>query len=515
VLTIPAGFQCGDAVRVVALAVAWESELRTLVLEGVVPHALPLFLQTLFVNSPFLTRLILESYISPPSGEIDFQAIEKSKLCELTFKNVNTLLMFAILRALAKFEGRITTLVISRCKMLADHYATFYQLLANLPVFIGLANLRLEDGAADGLDLPQFSEFLAVPRMRSLTLAQFEVDVAAVLSAIAPRLASVRHLCLTSGRMLEHVQRDLAFSAALVCIDLTRTAVQAAPLKAFLRELVTKPRRQLLMLVLADLALAEPAADVMAAFEIPDAQPVLAEFSFSGNDIAVRELPKLLAFLRTQKHLQFLALSRCFRENVDQAIDEVAEFVVDARLQGLEINSDPQCPLGQGLPRLLAKLAKRASLSTLIVERSGAGDAGLDALKKFVEATPKLTGLACDGMKPGSADALVRGYAGLARLERIAPPRADLALFPSAQMPANITAKPPPKMTPVARAADYEGFNADGESAAETMVALLGLMRDMAGSLVTPEIQPNIFAQRNVYVDIKSSLVTSIVPLRA
>jgi hypothetical protein len=419
-------------------------------------------------------------------------------------------LVFAVLRALAKFEGRILTLVICKCKLVQDHFTTLYTLIGTLPVFISLHTLRLEEGSADGMDLKAFAEFLSTPRIRHLSLGKVELDASIVLTTIGPRLASVRHLTLYNARLALEFQAELVLSSTVVYMDLTRSIVHAAPLKSFLSELVMKPRRQLITLLLADLTFNQAFAETMLAFDIPDALPVLAEFSYSGNEIRVRDFPRLLNFLATQRNLRFLSLSRCFRDRVDEAIDMLAEFVVQQQLTGLEVNSDPAAPIGGHLIRLLARLAGRCSLTALICEKSAAGDHGLDAMRKFVQMTPKLTSLSCDGMRPSKPEVLLKAYHTFCKVDRLEPPDEDLSLFPGEPMPEPVARKPGVKLSPMSRALDYAKFDNETDVGEQPVPSLLGLMEKMATSLTNPEAE-NIFANYNMFEVFKNALVTTTI----
>jgi hypothetical protein len=429
VFKIPSDFQCGDGTRAIAHAIAWDSEVKSLVLAGVAAGTLNLFLQTLLSHSPFLTRVSLDDYVDPPKVEFDFGGRDRSKLSALSFRNCNTALLFAVLRGFGQFKGRIQTLTISKCKLMQDHFTALYKLIGTLPAFMGLTSLRLEEGSTDGIDLQQFGEFLSAPKLKYLSIGKSELDASNILSAIAPKLASVRSLFITNGRLLDTVQPGVVFSSSMVYLDISKTSVYPVSLGAFIRELVTKPRRQLLTLVLSDLITSTSSEQLMTAFDVRDGQPVLAELNYSGNELSPGSIAKLIEFLRTQKHVQYLCLSRCFRDHADSSLAVLAEYIVDARLQGLEINSDPSFPLGAALPRFLQRLTGRSMLYTLVCERTACGDAGLEAMRLFVESNPKLTALSCDGAAPTSAATFNRAYASFARIERLVAPRADAAQF--------------------------------------------------------------------------------------
>jgi hypothetical protein len=385
---------------------------------------------------------------------------------------------------------------------------TLYNLIGTFPAFMSLTTLRLEEGSSDGMELRAFADFLAIPRLKHLTLGKAELDVSILLSAIGPRLASVSHLILNNGRLWKEFQGELVLSSTLVYIDLKNTAVQTFPLRSFLEALVTKPRRQLITLLLSDLVFNQPLAETMIAFNINDAQPVLAEFSYSGNEIRPREFPCLLGFLASQKNLRFLSLSRCFREQIDESLDLLADFVIQSRLPGLEINSDNTCPLGTHLVRFLERITDKASLTTLICEQAAAGDVGLDAIQKFLVKNTKLTALACDGMKPSSGEVLLNAYRSLIRVEKLQKPDIDVMSFAQTTMPDVLMSKSQPKLDAMSRSIDYETFNTDGDGGEQAMPSLIELMGKMTASLTTPDAE-NIFEQHDMFEIFKRALVTT------
>jgi hypothetical protein len=498
----------------IAQAIAWDSAVTSLVMDNVALPTLQLFVHTLFANSPFLMRISLDDYTASPGGEFDLSGTEKSKLSEISFRNCHTNLLFLILNGLTKFEGRIGTLTISKCRLLHDHFSVLYRLIGSLPAFLSLSGLRLEDGTADCLELRQFAQFLSVPRIKYLSIGKSELDLSAILSVIAPRLESVRSLLLCNGRLFENVKPDLTFSSSVIYFDLSRTAVYPSSLRALLTELLTKPRRGLITLVLADLITSSPSSEMMSAFEIRDPQPIIAEFNYSGNELTPEDLPGLLDLLKTQEQLQFLALSRCFKDRADISLGLLADFVIEYRLQGLELNSDPSSPLADALVRFIRKLTGQAALSTLICERSAFGDDGLSALRKFVEGNPKLSSLACDGARPTRADNFTRSYRAFARVERLAQPKLDMAQFPPTALPEEIAGKIGPKMSGLSRSADYESMDGQANSAIQPMNALIGIMSLMVTALKNPEVEGNIFMQQNMVEVFKNSMITTNVALK-
>jgi hypothetical protein len=514
VLRVAPNFACGDAGKIVANALAWDADVKTLILPNAFVTSLNGFLQNLLSASPFLARLSLDDYVGATGGAFNLQVSSKSKLNDIAFRNCHPSLILAVLNGMKGFEGRITTVSLSHCKFSSENFQAFFKLVGTLPAFMSLANLRLEEGTADELDVNQLADFLSVPRIKNLSLSKCKVDLSRLLDVAASKMASVRSLFLVSGKLCEQLSSGVTFSSSLAYIDLTRAQVSPAAFGAFLREVATKPRRQPLALNVSELACAAPTEELLSCFVIPDAQPVLAELNYSGNDLPDSHISKLLNFLRTQKFLMYLTISRCIKPAATGAWDQLAEFVIETRLAGLEIGGDPAAPLGSVIATFFDKLIGKAALHSLVGDRSRCGDSGLQAIARYVDSNPKLASLACDGTAPQNAAAFRKAYEVFARVERVATPRMDLASGAGITLPHEITAKQSPKSAP-ARLNEYESLNANTGGKVQPMNALLGIMSLMVTALKNPDTPDNIFLQQDIVSILSESVVKTNVALKA
>jgi hypothetical protein len=511
-LRLCSDFQCGDASKAIAQALAWECDARSLILDCFSEPTLSVILQTLISMSRFLRSITLENYLTFCATDFFITSPDKSDLREITFWRCHPSVVINVITGLKKFTGRIGTLTIGHCQLSQPNFVLLLDLIGSLPCFLGLKTLRLEEGAVSTLDLELLAEFLSVPKIKSLTISGSSTDSALILQQLCPRLASVQYLCFANGKLNEVVHR-MALSSQILYIDISGSHVSSAAFGAFLNQVMKKPRKQLLTLNMSDLV---PNGNIINCFSVAEPQSVLSELNFSGNILKPAELSVLLNFLKSQRRLAHLNLSRCFREHGANSLKILGEFVIEVGLQGLEIGSDPEYPLGSAIIDFLAIIGAASPLHCLNMEKSGCGDRGLEALKIFVEQNSKLTSLSADGAGPQTGEVFRSVYATLSRLDRLQVPRADHAALVAAtgvnfDLKGAILNKSPPKRLSV-RLSEYEVLDTNATVMVQPMDALMRVMEGMTKSVKNPGVAGDMFVERGVFAIFQEALVASSLP---
>ena len=298
--------------------------------------------------------------------------------------------------------------------------------------------------------------------------------------------------------------QDLALPDIVSYLDISHSKVNTKSLSSFLSAIFTKTRDPLFTINLADLENSDPKEHIVNSFNIQGIQPILAEINFSGNTLLPEQTKIFLNFLRTQKKLHYLNISRCFKEQIDESLKLVADFVVETKLEELELSCSPNSPLQNHMTNFIKLLIKkRAQLSTLIISKSGMGDEGLLALKEFVDndRSSRLTSLDCDGAYPQTASVFSKCYQSFVKVDRLTFPRSDIErLYHQNQrnylLPQSLQSKLPPANL-FMRLTDYEKniHRAGSFSNFSPMSSLVELMGKMTA--VIAEKNSNLQIQQN------------------
>lgn len=518
-IKLTSAFSLGLASKAFANALAWDVSLKNLILDNFSNSQLQTVLQTIFTTSKTMTRLSIENYKEPPNSEFKFPSEEQSKLTELSFRSCHVNVIFAILNGLQTYQGRFKTFTISRTKLNHEHFRSLFEQLNKLPCFMSLNNLRIEEGTADGLNVDDLGEFLQQSRLKGITIGRTSHDVSSLLNHIMPYSNFIRTISLLNNRLFDEINMGITLPNSLVYLDMTKSQVSPSALSFFLTELFAAPRSQLLALNMSDLATSATSSDIIDCFKIEHAQPILAEFIFSGNEMLPDDVKTIVSFLKTQTRLCYLNLSRCLKSELDESLDQIADYINESKLSGFEYVCASNSPLGKQGVNFIEKLVGKTSLASIVIERSGMGDAGLDSLRRLVEQDSKMTSISCDGINPQNEGFFRDAYNVFCRLDRVEIPRNDLALLESKKkvsLPREIYGKLTPKTLQM-RLAEYETFDNSSSILVHPMDALIEMMTTMSNSILKKKKgeKKKLFDNDGVnLIDVfKKSLVTTSVPL--
>ena len=498
--------------EVIGKAIAYECDLRRLTLISFAPQSLEYLLPTVTSNSQFLLSLCLEGYKEACARPFEMRASERTRLEDLSFHVCSGDVVLPVMKGLGKFEGAIKLLTLTKSKLAASKWTEFFDLLMKTPCFVSLKRINFEDDTIDELDLKVLLSFLKSSKVTSLSIGNTRIDGGDLLNAIGSTMGMVKQFYFRRSRIFTRLSDSLAIAEQLTYLNFDRTEFEPDALKSLLKAILTKPRKKLLTIDMKEMRSAK-GSDIVQCFDIPDIQPVIAELNFGNHKLTPQNLPLFVQFLKTQKYLLYLDVSNCFKENTDQCLSILSQYVIESKLQGLELNSDA-APLKESLVGFINSLAGKSHLQSLSIRGSAAGDEGLLALKKFVEASPKLTSLSCDGFGPTDPNVFVSAYNVFVRLDMLAKPNVDKAAMvkKGAALPPDLESKNEPKQLPK-RLVDYENYDADSSAIIQPMDALMSIMSLMVNAIKNPDASTNILEQQNVLSTIQDSLRTSTVTL--
>ena len=452
-LTLTSNVLAEEAIKAFAEAISYDENLKMIILDSFEPKSLNIFLDILFDES-FITHLSIVNYNNPPVNNFNFTG--NIKLNELKFQNCSPLFILSLLNGFEEFEGEVKILTIVRSNLSFDDVISLFNIINKFKCFIGLLNLRFEDGSADSIPLNEFSTFLSTFDLKSLSISNSTIDISGICSSIFPNALGISQLSITKGRLFNMIDKNIFLSENINYLDISKSQIYPKALNSLLNSLFTRKRAHLFSLNLSEIS-STSISNVIKAFDIQNPQPILAEFHFAGNDLSPSDTTELLNFLKTQKHLSYLNLSRCFIENTDTNLSILSNFVVNTNLKGLELNCRSNSSIGDSISSFFEAISGKNSLNTLIIRNSLMGDKGLSALLKMLTNDSKIKSINIDGSKPNNVNIFQSVYNQLINVERISYPRIDTDHLKTS-LPKVFLNKPAPKPI-LMRLNEYENID--------------------------------------------------------
>ncbi|KAH0788768.1 Adaptin N terminal region family protein [Histomonas meleagridis] len=514
-LSLPSNFYVGNSAKQIAEAIAMEPDIKGLILDNFGPEKLNVFLSTIFSSSNSICRITIENYVDAPPDPFHLRATEKSKITEINFRNCAPNLIFGVLNGLKEFEGHIKTLCIGRSKLTSQHFQMLYKCLNEVSCFSTLIHLKLEEGTADMINIQELSEFLSTFKLRSLTLSRASIDISTICSSILPSTKSLKQLYLTSGRFFDQVNPDIIFPESLNYIDLSKVEINIEALSSLLKALFSKPRKHPIALNLSELATSGSPDDTLKCFDIKNPLPILTEFNYCGNELTPETSELLYNFLRTQKYLRYLNLSRCFNKRIDECLKRLSNFIIETKLSCLELSCGSSNPLKESAVQFFNDLKGKSQLTTLTMERTQMGDKGLLSFLEFMQSNPKLSSVGIDGALPTSPQVFEKVYNSFVSLERFTSPR--LYDYPKFKKEVNLSkelSKKQNQKTLLARLNEYDLIDISvGAEHKEPMELMMKFMNNLTNDVLNNKNQ--LVKKNNLLKVFEESIKPTNISLKA
>lgn len=501
-----------NAATIYGSAISIDPDVKFIHFDNFLPQFSYKALKPIFERSETIVKATFENYRIQDADKQTFNlpSHPNTKLIDLIFRDCDPSYTFAVIQGLAKFNGKFKSLTLVKIPFPTETFQPLFDSFSRFTCFSQLFALRFEEGTANKLTYDVFEQFMPSLKMKNLSINKCTLDVSHLSKAILCQSQGIKVLTLQGNKLLAMPDPSLIFPESLNLLDLSRSSIKPSSFKSFLQILFAKPRKKLITLYMCNLINISKNESLVDCFNIPNTQPIVAEFNFSGNPLPPPELQKLINFLKTQKQLQYLSLSGCFKQQTNDCLRLLMGYVQEAHLEGLEIiqyGQDP--PLGQFLTTFIRELNKRnVFLSRLNVERSQMGSPGLFELKVYSERNNRLTSLNCDGCFPDNLELFVNSYRSFSRIEFLAFPRMDIDKFRSSgqtNIP-NIMPQKPPPIGLYQRMAEYELLEAySGSSDFNPMDALADLIGKMSTTIIektNPRMQrrPSLTPEKNTQI---------------
>ena len=208
-------------------------------------------------------------------------------------------------------------------------------------------------------------------------------------------------------------------------IDISKSQINNETFGSFLKVVFGKPRKHLIALNLSELATSSSMDDIIKCLDIKNPEPILSELNFFGNNLSPDNALNLFKFLRTQKHFQYLNISRCFNTDIPESLSHLSNYINESKLKCLELSCSTNNPLKEHTEKFFQDLTGKCQLSTITMERTQMGDKGLLALLELIKADKYISSISIDGALPETPEVFEKVYNSFISLERLASPKVD------------------------------------------------------------------------------------------
>ena len=396
-LIIDDTFAVKGAAISISHAIAWDSDIKTLVLHNFAPESLSKVLTLIFEQSFSIQKIIIENYSL--KYEIPFKLIStnETSISSLIFRELDSSIILGILRGLFEFNGRFKMIGFTSVNLTINEWNETFTLISKHPCFLKLSHIRIDDLIVETFPVKQLSSLLQKIRvLNHITFAKPRSDVTEILSHLLSSVPSLKHIEFFQSRFRKQI-----FSK-IVPNDLTLLDISGANLTPeFFVSLITvllgRVRAKPFVLNISNLVEGIKTVDLFNPLMEKQLYPVLCEFSWNNNLITSIDFQPFLKFLVSQrKSLQYLDLSGCVRDDAGQILSPLFELIKQSSIQGIDISSDKQRNNSIHFIRFIQNLSNLTNFKSFTLSNVILGEEGKKAIINLIKSCINLNEISLD-----------------------------------------------------------------------------------------------------------------------
>ena len=396
-------FNTKDAAEAIAHAIAWDCDIKTLILRKFAAPQIGKVLEKFFEESFTIQRICLEGYTDEQTESIKLQAREETVINSILFKDCHPTLVIKIVRGLSKFDGRLRTVQITNCPLKKEDWSEVFAAISKFPCFMKFSSLIIEDLKLSTFPVNLLCQSLSKSRtFNCLTINRCGDDLAGFLSNIFDDGKQISHIQLEHCKLLSAIKAKNVPNFSFISFSYSQVSKNF--FKSFAELTMTRPTARpfvLDMSVLVD----KNYESLFGALEGVQIVPILCEFLFNGNILSPTDVPSFTNFLSSQKQsLQFLSLINCICNVTNVILPVLLQMCKEAALTGFDITSDKTGKGKEDYIQFLKELEKVKTLKSMTLGNVAIGDEGLDLILNVLKNNSNLEELSLDGVNISSQD---------------------------------------------------------------------------------------------------------------
>lgn len=398
-------FHPGNFAAAYGHALAWESMLDTIVLQGFAPSKFPRMLDALCENASKINRIAFTDYKPKRLPIFNLRNIARTSITKWWFMRSCGKVITDFTEHAVGLPPTMTDFLISSAQLQPDQFTTMVDNFTKSEALKGITHFEFSRTQIKPFPFKDLTRLLKTcNRLETITMRGLEVDATHITKAICQAQSSLKIIHITHMQFRTPLEpAKYTLPSQLVHFDVSSCAFTPASFKSLFQFLTCQPVQIPFILQCQNLVVKPAVYRALSEMDFEACHPTLCEFDFSGNQIPNEPSNYFFAFLFTQKRLRLLTINDIVPEDPTQFMKYVMQLLASLPLSGLDFSGKLPPIL---VTQFIQALATAPHLRRLGVRNSKSGDQGIAALDGLIRQLPQLNELVADGFGPQTPSAL-------------------------------------------------------------------------------------------------------------
>lgn len=417
-LCIDNNFYSGNAAEAIAHAIAWDTDIKTLVLKGYAEEKVGKVIEKIFAESFSISNICIENYTNPTEQSMSLVAREETQISAVIFSNCHPTVVVRFFRGLTKFNGRVKAISLTNCMLAISDWSEILIAIQKFPCF-----MKLQTFVVDSPKLDQFPVRLlcqTITKNRSLTNIQFsraQDDLSDLVNTLFTDALTFLHLFMDRGKLIKPLKVQVAPN--LTYVNFSNNQISPEFFKSFMLSLSARKNACPIMLELSNLVNTDLELLFSALSDVQTA-PIINDLTIDGNILTPKAVPHFMKFLSTQKPiLQYLSMAGSLTEVIGVVLPAIAQMMREGVLTGIDITANKEVKSGTDYLLFLNNVALLPTVRSIIINNAQIGDQGIQILINMAKNNPKLEEIECDNIGISNVDKFAKFYNDLGQIETL------------------------------------------------------------------------------------------------
>lgn len=394
-------------------AIAWESELKTLVLQNFSPSKFPDFFEGFISNAVTINRLAFTDYQKPDKVPTfpDVTA-QNSSVKQFHFLRVIAPLVLSFFEKVRNVP-QIKSLVLQNITITSEEFAKLTEFAEkNDAMKNTLKSFELSRSEIPDLHFHDFTKMInSFANLHVVSIRNMVGDAMRFLYAICRSNSPIQviHINCMNFRRPFKPDASLRYPSTLLHLDISFSAFTDEAFVSILTSITNYEMETPIIFETLSVSLSQPSTfQQIGHMDFDNCYSNIVEFDYSGNKFPDESSRFLFAFLFTQKRMRLLSLNQVECEDQVGFLKNVMLLVTAISLPGLHL-SGCSCFDSDTFSQFLIALSVQNPnyIRTLTFSGTKSGVSGLAALSELVSQCSNLVEIEADGFESNELDPLM------------------------------------------------------------------------------------------------------------
>ena len=400
-------FQPGVFAMAIGHAIAWDTSILNISIQGLRKEFVGRTLSALIENSVSNDKIILSFYTTPNAPEFQFKHIHNMKIRKFWFSNCSGGFMKEFFMETVKgLPEPLEEISIARSKFTNSDFADLTSSLCfNNSVRkiqkLRFSTIRMVDHSFPFDDVTKLMRNMQ--QLQQLNISDIEFEASQLFKAICQAETNVKMIRIEYATFNKPIDtKRVKLPPKLVLLNISQCSFpRSVPLASLLTFLTKTKAVNPFIFIAHSLTLGKDAYKAFSHINFSQCQPNILEFDWSDNLITKTMAKGMYEFLMTQTRLQLMSFLSIKLQNTQEFWEYLTKIVMINKILGLEVTG--QFP-GSIFVKFIENLKPATFLQRLHIRCTSTHDNGLRALSETVKNLRNLQEIMADVFKPESVD---------------------------------------------------------------------------------------------------------------